>query len=143
AVAEINRQLRAAETAIENLGAEIERQIAADPFLTRRMAILTSIPGVGIATAIALIVGLAAIGSDSGQSSGPRHIKGGRAHVRRALYMAALSAARFNPALRAFHDRLIEKGKLAKVALTAVMRKLLVLANTLVRENRKWEPLHA
>ena len=160
AVAEINRQLRAAETAIENLGAEIERQIAADPFVTRRMAILTSIPGVGIATAIALIVGLAEIGSlsakeaamlvglapiacDSGQSSGPRHIKGGRAHVRRALYMAALSAARFNPALRAFHDRLIKKGKLAKVALTAVMRKLLVLANTLVRENRKWEPLHA
>ena len=90
-----------------------------------------------------MLVGLAPVACDSGQSSGPRHIKGGRAHVRRALYMAALSAARFNPALRAFHDRLIEKGKLAKVALTAVMRKLLVLANTRVRENRKWEPLHA
>jgi transposase len=160
AATEIQRQIRAAETAIENLGAEIERRIEADPHLTRRMAILTSIPGVGTATAVALIVGLAEIGSlsakeaamivglapiawDSGQSSGPRHIKGGRPHVRRALYMAAVSAARFNPALKAFYDRLVAKGKKAKVALTAVMRKLVILANTLVRENRLWEPHHA
>jgi transposase len=160
AVAEIKRQLRAAEKAMENLDAEIQRLIAAEPFLARRMAILISIPGVGPVTAIALIVGLAEIGSllakeaamlvglapiacDSGQSSGPRHIKGGRAQVRNALYMAARSAARFNPALKIFYDRLIGKGKLEKVALTAVMRKLLILANTLVRENRKWEPHHA
>ena len=160
ATIEIRRQLGAAETAIENLGAEIERLIAADPLLARRMAILTSIPGVGTITAVALIAGLAEIGSlsakqaamivglapiacDSGQTSGARHIKGGRAHVRRALYMAAVSAARFNPALKAFYDRLIANGKKAKVALTAVMRKLVALANTLVRENRLWEPVHA
>jgi transposase len=160
AIIEIKRQLRAVETAIENLGAEIERLIGADLRLARRLAILTSIPGVGTVTAIALIVGLAELGSlsakqaamitglapiacDSGQMSGPRHIKGGRAHVRRALFMAAVSAARFNPALKAFHDRLVAKGKKAKIALTAVMRKLVVLANTLVRENRTWEPHHA
>jgi transposase len=160
AAVEIKRQLRAAETAIENLEAEIEALIGADPRLARRLAILTSIPGVGTTTAIALIVGLAEIGSlsakqaamivglapiacDSGQSTGPRRIKGGRAHVRRALYMAAVSAARFNPALKAFYDRLLANGKKPKVALIAVMRKLVVLANTLVCENRTWEPHHA
>ena len=159
AATEIKRQLRAAETAIANLGSEIERLIAADPLLARRMAILTSLPGVGTTTAIALIIGLAEIGSlsakeagmiaglapiacDSGDHSGARHIRGGRPHLRRALYMAALSAARCNPALKIFYDRLIASGKKAKVALTAVMRKLVVLANTLVAENRLWEPYH-
>jgi transposase len=157
---EIKRQLRAVETAIENLGAEIERLIGADPVLARRLAILASIPGVGTVTAIALIAGLSEIGSlsakgaamivglapiacDSGESSGARHIRGGRAHVRTALYMAAVSAARFNPTLKAFYDRLIANGKKPKLALTAVMRKLVVLANSLVRENRLWEPRHA
>jgi transposase len=160
AALEIKRQLRAAETAIENLGAEIERLIGADPVLARRLAILASIPGVGTVTAIALIAGLSEIGSlsakgaamivglapiacDSGESSGARHIRGGRAHVRTALYMAAVSAARFNPTLKAFYDRLIANGKKPKLALTAVMRKLVVLANSLVRENRLWEPRHA
>jgi transposase len=90
-----------------------------------------------------MIVGLAPIAWDSGQSNGARHIKGGRAHVRRALYMAAVSAARCNPALRAFYDRLLANGKKPKVALIAVMRKLVILANTLVCENRTWEPQHA
>jgi transposase len=160
AALEIKRQLGAAETAIENLGAEIERLIGAEPLLARRLAILASIPGVGPVTAVALVAGLSEIGSlsakqaamivglapiacDSGESSGARHIRGGRAHVRNALYMAAVSAARFNPSLKAFYDRLIAKGKKPKVALTAVMRKLVVLANTLIRENRLWEPRHA
>ena len=132
AAVEIKRQIRAAETAIENLGAEIEALVGADLRLARRLAILTSIPGVGTVTAIALIVGLAELGSlsakqaamivglapiacDSGQSAaGARHIKGGRAHVRRALYMAAVSAARCNPALKAFYDRLLAKKKSPK-----------------------------
>lgn len=157
---EIKRQLRATETAVENLRAEIESLIAADPCLARRMAILISIPGVGTLTAIALIAGLAELGSlsakeaamivglapiacDSGQTSSARHIRGGRAHVRKALYMAAVSAARSNPALKAFYDRLLAKGKKPKVALTAVMRKLVILANTLVHEDRPWETTHA
>jgi len=160
AAVEIKRQLRAVETAIENLGAEIERLIGADPRLARRLAILTSIPGVGTVTAIALITGLAELGAlsakqvamivglapiawDSGQMSGARHIKGGRAHVRRALYMAAVAAARFNPALKAFYDRLLASGKKPKVALVAVMRNLVILANTLVCENRTWKPHQA
>jgi transposase len=160
ATIEIKRQLRAVETAIENLGAEIERLIGADLRLARRLAILTSIPGIGIATAIALIVGLAELGSlsakqaaiivglapiacDSGDYAGARHIRGGRPRLRRALYIAALSATRCNPALKAFYDRLVADGKKAKVALAAVMRKLIVLANTLVRENRQWEPHYA
>jgi transposase len=121
---------------------------------------LIAIPGVGPTTASAPIVGLAEIGAlsakqaamivglapiawDSGQSSGARRIRGGRAHVRRALYMAAVSAARCNPALKAFYDRLLANGKKPKAALVAVMRKLVILANTLVGENRTWESHHA
>jgi transposase len=71
------------------------------------------------------------------------HHKGGRANVRAALYMPANSAARHNPDLKAFYDRLIASGKKPKVAITAVMRKLAILANTLVGQNRLWEPHHA
>lgn len=152
---EIKRQIRAAETAIENLAAEIKRRIADDPVMARQWAVLTSIPGVGAATAAALIAGLVEIGSlsakqaamlvglapiaqESGDYAAPRHIGGGRANLRRALYMAAVTAARCNPPLKLFYDRLIAKGKSPKVALTAVMRKLLVLANSLVAQDRLW-----
>ena len=90
-----------------------------------------------------MLAGLAPIACDTGDTIGARHIRGGRAHLRNSLYMGALNASRFNPALKQFHDRLVAKGKVAKVALTAVMRKLLVLANTLVREDRLWELNHA
>jgi transposase len=155
-ILEIKRQLRAFEISIANLEAEIDHLIQTDPRLERRLEILASIPGVGNLTAVALIVelqeigalsakqvallaGLAPIARDTGETSGARHIKGGRAHVREALYMAAISASRYNPNLKVFYDRLIAKGKDAKLALTAVMRKLAVLANTLVRENRTWQ----
>jgi len=157
---EIQRQLHAVATAIANLDVEIGRLIADDPVLARRLAVLSSIPGVGAVTASALIAGLAEIGSlsakqaamivglapiacDTGEHVGARHIRGGRGHVRRALYMAAVSAARCNPDLKAFYDRLRAAGKQAKLALTAVMRKLAALANTLIRENRHWTPKHA
>src|SRR5947208_2992751 len=121
--------------------------------LTRRCAILTSIPGIGTLTAVtllanfaelgsctrkqaAMIAGLAPIACDSGQTNGGRHIKGGRAEVRTGVYMAALSAANSNADLKRFYDRLLANGKLPKVALTAVMRKLIALANTLIREDR-------
>ena len=87
-----------------------------------------------------MITGLAPIACDTGDRSGARHIKGGRPQVRRALYMAAITAVRHNPPLKAFYDRLRAIGKKPKVALTAVMRKLVILANTLVRENRPWQP---
>lgn len=145
---------------IANLEAGIKRQINADPALARRFTILTSIPGIGPATAVALIAGLHEIGElsakqaamiaglapiacDSGESTGARHIQGGRIHLRTGVYMAAVSASRCNPDLKVFYQRLIAAGKLTKVALTAVMRKLIILANTLVREDRLWQPNHA
>jgi transposase len=156
---QIKRQLKTLESAIERLQTEIARLIAADPALARRFAILTSIPGLGKIAACAvlanltelgactgkqaaMIAGLAPIACDSGEMKGERHIRGGRAAVRTGLYMAALSAARFNADLKRFYDRLIAHGKQPKVALTAVMRKLIALANTLVREDRLWQPTH-
>lgn len=89
---------------------------------------------------IAMLSGLAPVASDSAQRSGQRHIRGGRSHVRTAIYFAALSAARCNPGLRCVYQRLVAAGKRPKVALVAIMRKLVVLANTLVRQDRLWQP---
>ena len=75
---------------------------------------------------IALLAGLAPVNCDSGEMRGQRHIKGGRGHVRKALYMAAIAAARCNPSLKIFRDRLRTAGKAPKVAITAVMRKLVM-----------------
>ena len=81
----------------------------------------------------AALAGLCPYNRDNGQWAGKRCISGGRAEVRRALYMAALSASRSNHLLKPFYDRLIAAGKPAKVALTAVMRKLIVLMNHLIK----------
>jgi len=158
--AELKRRIKALEGHIARLEAEIVQRIKADPALARRYAILASIPGIGPVAAttlivdlaelghcsrraVALLAGLAPIACDSGETTGQRHIKGGRAIVRTALYMAAVAAARCNPDLAAFYKRLRAAGKKAKVALTAVMRKLLTLANTLIKEDRLWKPHHA
>ena len=93
----------------------------------------------GKSTVVALL-GLAPVADDSGHKRGQRHIRGGRTAVRCALYMAALSAARFNPVLRAFYQRLRAAGKLAKVALTAVARKLLTILNAILRSGQPWAP---
>lgn len=155
--AELRRQIDNLKRSIARLSAEIERRIAAEPALDRRHRILMSIPGVGPAVAAvlladcaelgtlsakaaALLAGLAPIAHDTGNTSGQRHIKGGRKSVRNALYMAALSAARANPPLKAFYQRLRDNGKKPKLALTAVMRKLVILANTLIKEDRHWHP---
>ena len=74
----------------------------------------------------------------SGTWNGRAMIRGGRAHLRHALYMPALVAARFNPDLKAVYQRLIRAGKQPKVALTALMRKLVILANALLRDDRPW-----
>ena len=157
---EIRRQLKTLPAAIARLEREIETIIKADPALARRFAILISIPGVGATTAAALlanfpelgactarqaamIAGLAPIADDSGARTGERRIKGGRAGVRTGPYMAALAAARFNTDMQRFYERLLAKGKEPKLALTAVMRKLVVLANTLIHEDRLWQPIHA
>ncbi len=142
---------------IKRLEAEIARLAAADAALARRLALLRSIPGIGPVAAIALLTGLPELGScsgkaasllaglapladDSGNRAGERHIRGGRGQVRTAIYFAAIAAARFNPPLAETYKRLIAGGKKAKVAITAIMRKLVVLANTLIKQDRPWKP---
>ena len=134
---------------------EIAALIASDRELARKFAILTSIPGVSQVTAFALIIdrpelgtldgkkvaslaGLAPITRQSGRWKGKAFIAGGRAHLRQALYIPALVATRFNPHIKAKYDALRKAGKPAKVAITAVMRKLIVLANALIRDDRVW-----
>ena len=129
----------------------------AEPAFARRLEIFKSIPGIGDITAVglvanmpelgslnekqvAMLTGLAPVARDSGLRNAPRHIHGGREAARTGIYMAALSAARFNPDLKTFHDRLIAHGKPPMVAITAVMRKLIVLANILIKEDRLWSP---
>ena len=150
------RTLKAIERDLAELDAAIAALIAGDTLLARRAAILCSIPGVSIVTAAAILAGMPEIGAlepgaaaslagvapfsrESGRWKGVARIGGGRAGLRRALYMPALTAARFNPDLKAVYDRLRAKGKPAKVALTAVMRKLVILANTLIHDDRFWE----
>ena len=153
---ELSRRLASLKAHLARLEAEIQRRIKAEPSLHRRYLILTSIPGIGPLSALSLLVDLAELGNcsgraasllaglapladDSGKNSGQRRIRGGRASVRCALYMAALAAARHNPDLAAFYKRLREAGKKPKIALTAVMRKLVVLANTLISQDRLWQ----
>jgi transposase len=85
-------------------------------------------------------VGVAPLNCDSGRFKGKRHCWGGRADIRAVLYMAVLSARRFNPVIKAFYERLIAKGKAYKVAMTACMRKLLSILNAIVRDRSVWNP---
>jgi transposase len=152
-LAQIDRQIAAIDAALHI-------QLAADPALQDRFEILVSIPGVGDATAFAMLVempelgalehkcaaslaGLAPVARDSGQHRGKRCIRGGRAPLRQTLYMPALVAVRFDAAMKARYQALRAAGKPPKVALVAIMRKLLILANALIRDGRMWSPLPA
>jgi transposase len=154
---ELGSRLRGLDRHIERLEARVLAMIAADARLARQAEIIRSIPGMGPVNVLAILTGLREIGrlngkeaaalaglapfaDDSGPRQGQRRIQGGRADLRRALYMAAVSASRCNPELKAFYQRLRDKGKSAKAALIAVARKLIVLANTLVSQNRSWTP---
>jgi len=160
---QLERRIGRAAKDIAELEGEILKRIKADDALARRYAILTSIPSFGFAVAATLIACLAEIGSasakqigmlaglapiadQSGERNGVRVIWGGRKAVRRVIYLAALSATRFNADMKAFYQRLRARGKPPKVALIAVARKLVILANTLVTEDRTWQtrmPNHA
>jgi transposase len=88
---------------------------------------------------IAALVGVAPMANDSGNTKGRRRVQGGRFEIRRVLYMATLTAARHNPAIKVFYDRLVLAGKLPKVALVACMRKLLTTLNAMVKTNKPWD----
>jgi transposase len=89
---------------------------------------------------IAKLVGIAPLNSDSGKYRGQRHIWGGRADVRSVLYMAAVSAKRCNPLIKALAERLKRAGKAPKVVIVACMRKLLTIMNAMIRSNTPWNP---
>lgn len=144
------------EAKIETIEANIQALISQKPELRAKAEIIDSIPGIGPVTAstlvaelpeigtinrqkIAALAGLAPFNRDSGAKKGKRTIFGGRADIRAPLYMAAMSAARYNPQIKPFYQSLIKRGKLEKVAYTACMRKLLVIANALVRKGETWQ----
>lgn len=152
------RRLRGLEADLRLVDLEITKAVAADQALTDRNAILRSAPGVGPvagATLLALLpelgrlenrqiaglVGVAPYDHDSGQMKGQRSIWGGRKPVRDVLYMAALGAIRSKQTIfKACYDRLIANGKKPKVAIVAVMRKLIATLNAMLRNNTAWSP---
>lgn len=145
---------------VAELDEKIRALIEANPAYKVKTALLVTSPGVGDVTArtlvaelpelgqrnrkeITALVGLAPYNRDSGTKRGYRAIGGGRAHVRCALYMATLSAVRWNPAIRAFYERLLQAGKLKKVALVACMRKLLTMLNAMLKAGTPWQSMTA
>jgi transposase len=147
-VEQLDKQIRQLEDAIGKL-------LESTPELSCKAALLKTVPGVGAVTVttllvelpelgrlnrqqIAALVGVAPFNRDSGKFHGRRAIWGGRAAVRSVLYMAALTARRFNPSIRAFAQRLDAAGKPFKVVLTACMRKLLVILNTMIKTRLPW-----
>jgi len=142
---------------IKSIEKEIADLIDADDTWNDKNQILRSVPGVGPITVasliadlpelgllnrneIAALAGLAPYNRDSGAWRGRRSIWGGRAPVRKVLYMAAVSARMHNPVIKKFSDRLAEDGKPFKVQITACMRKLLVILNTMVKNETSWNP---
>ena len=109
------------------------------------VTLLAALPELGLLNRrqIAALVGLAPFNRDSGQSRGKRSIWGGRAEIRAVLYMSTLSAIRHNPIIREFYLRLTCAGKEHKVAITACMRKLLTILNTMVKNDTPWQPDYA
>jgi transposase len=142
---------------INEVDGDIDQLIRSSPLWHEGTDVLQSVPGVGKVTAstllallpelgklqrkqISALVGVAPLNRDSGRSTGARKIWGGRAPVRAVLYMAATVASRFNPVIRSLRERLEAKGKPAKVALVACMRKLLTILNAMMRDGASWKP---
>lgn len=150
------------EKQLARIDGQIDRQVRDSPLWRANEDLLTSVPGVGSGTArlllghlpelgrldrrqIAALVGVAPYPRESGRWQGRRFVGGGRSPVRAGLYMAALTASRCNPVLKEFYRRLIAQGKPPKLALTAVMRRLLTMLNAIVRDQTPWSrtPIHA
>lgn len=147
------------EQLLAKIDREIGEQVHNSPMWLANERLLTTVPGVGTTTARALLgqlpelgrlprrklvalAGLAAFARDSGKWRGKRFVSGGRGRVRASLYMAALTASRRNPVLADFYSRLIDKGKPPKLALTAVMRRLLTILNAIIRDQKPWINCH-
>ena len=154
---DLRNHIRWLERRVADVDADIGTAIEQSPAWRVQDDLLRTVPGVGPTTArtllaelpelgrldrraISALVGVAPFNCDSGQFRGRRHIWGGRASVRASLYMAALVASRCNPALATFYRRLRDLGKPSKVALVAVMRKLLTILNAMMKHQCQWNP---
>lgn len=156
-VASVERSIRFLENEIEALDDEMSGRIRNSDVWKRKDELLRTVPGVGPTTSrtllttlpelgaltnkqIAALVGVAPFNDDSGapRKSRPRHIRGGRAEVRSVLYMATMTAIRCNPSIRSFYERLTSKGKLGLVAMTACIRKLVTILNSMLRHGAPW-----
>ncbi len=152
---DIEAHIRFLNRKIVDVEKQMKKLIDASDALRHKDDILQSVPGIGAQVSrtllvrlpelgtldrrrLSCLVGLAPVNWDSGAMKGSRHIRGGRATVRVALYQAAICAVRVNSSMKAFYARLRASGKKAKVALIAVARKLLVLVNALVAKDEKW-----
>jgi transposase len=156
ALADIEAHLEYLDNCLEKLNQEIEELTQANQQWLEKVNLLKTVPGIGqvisttlvsdlpelgqlTAKQISRLVGVAPINHDSGQHKGKRMISGGRAHVRAILYMGAVVAMRHNPVIKAFYERLLGRGKSKKLALTACVRKILVILNAMVRSQQPWQ----
>ena len=161
-VASVKRSIDFLEKEIASLDDDMSTHIKNSALWKQKDELLQSVPGVGPTTSrtvlsvlpelgkltnkqVAALVGVAPFNNDSGapRKGRPRHIRGGRAEVRNVLYMAVVTAIRFNPTIREFHQRLVAAGKNGLVAIVACIRKLVVILNSIVRKNVPWSEAKA
>lgn len=153
----LEQHIRYLQEQIAQLDDDLHDQLTQSPLWQTQLELLQSVPGIGPTTAatliaelpelgqlsrrqIAALVGVAPLNRDSGKWSGKRSVWGGRAPVRSTLYMATLSATLHNHVIRAHYTQLVKRGKAKKSALIACMRKLIVILNTLLKNNQSWTP---
>ena len=152
---EIQAHIAWLEKRLKQSDKELRQKLESNPVWRVNDQLLQSVPGIGDITSqtllaslpelgnlsnkqIAALVGVAPFARESGSKRGPRRIRGGRGAVRAVLYMATISASRYNPVIKEFYDRLVKAGKKKKVALVACMRKLLTILNAIIKEQRPW-----
>lgn len=155
----ISESMRFLAIQIQEIDEEIKSSINDSEPLSKNAKILQSVPGIGPVSSsillaelpelgninrkkISALVGVAPMNKDSGKYRGKRMICGGRSNVRSVLYMAALTASRFNPVIALFAKRLKDAGKPNKVVLTAVMHKLIMIVNVMIRDQKQWDPMN-
>jgi transposase len=153
----VQDHIRWLEQELADLDDDLEHTLRESPLWREKDNLLRGVPGIGRVVSITLLadlpelgtlsrhqiaalVGVAPLNRDSGRFRGKRMVWGGRARVRAALYMAALTASQHNPIIKAFYHRLCGAGKARKVALTACMRKLLIILNSMVKHQQTWNP---
>lgn len=154
---DIQKHIHWLEKEIAQLEKELDKRIRSSPAWREKEDLLRTCKGIGPVTThtmlsclpelgtlsgrqISALVGVAPFNNDTGHHKGRRHIRGGRLDVRSVLYMATLAAIRHNRVIREFHRRLIAAGKAKKVAITACMRKILIILNAIVRDKKPWQP---